>query len=57
MLLVLSFQVHIDGHSDRMLPLAIDKFPFFRYPANKNEISAMMQRNDVFISVSIGIPL
>ncbi|XP_041363165.1 uncharacterized protein LOC121378877 [Gigantopelta aegis] len=45
--------LHIDGHSDGGPPERWMLGPLFRYPASSEDITAMMQRNDVFILAAV----
>ncbi|XP_071107213.1 UPF0489 protein C5orf22 homolog [Haliotis cracherodii] len=41
--------LHIDGHSDGATPFEWNIIPLFRHPRNSEEITDMMQQNDVFM--------
>ena len=45
-------QVHIDAHEDAAVPEYRPHFPWFTRPKNKQQLLEMMQRNDMFITVS-----
>ncbi|ESO84245.1 hypothetical protein LOTGIDRAFT_155580 [Lottia gigantea] len=42
--------LHIDGHIDGAPPPIFEILPLFRQPVSSAEVSAMMQKNDVFIA-------
>lgn len=47
--------VHIDAHPDSGVPAEVPGFAQFRTPRTAEEIRILMQRNDVFITVSFNL--